>query len=107
MAPAGDVLRRRSCSSTPCKVVECIFKRAMHAGRLIRCQDLLSPGPERRRRRAAAEGCDLQRPTEMLARMAKADPQSVMAAHLIIERADVFELLGQRGCGFSQAGFKA
>src|ERR1700736_4679553 len=99
MAPAGDVLRRRSCSSTPCKVVECIFKRAMHAGRLVRCQNLLSPVLQRRRRRAAAQGCDFQRPAEMLARMAKADPQSIMAADLIIERADVFELLGQRGGG--------
>ena len=64
-------------------------KRSMHAGRIVRGQDLLPPGLERRSRRAAALGRDVERPAEMLARMAKPDAQAVMAADLIIERADM------------------
>ena len=44
----------------------------MHAERIVRCQNLLPPALERRRRRAAALGGDLERPAEMLARMAQA-----------------------------------
>src|SRR2546430_17674739 len=107
MAPAGDVLRRRSCSSTPYKVVERFLKGTMHAARIVGCQDLLPPGPECRRRGAAALRRDLQRPAEMLARVAQANPQSVMAADFIIKRADIFELLRQRRRGFGNAGFEA
>ena len=39
--------------------------------------------------------------------MAKADPQAVVAANLIIERADIVELLGQRRRSFDHAGFEA
>src|SRR5258707_15331139 len=78
----------------------------MYAGRLFRCQDLLSPIPELRCRRAAALGRDFQRPTEMLARMLEPDAQPVKAADFIIERADMFELLGERRRLLGCPGFK-
>src|SRR5258708_22926637 len=43
----------------------------------------------------------------MLARMAKADAQPVVSANVIIERADMFELLRQRWRGFDDTGFEA
>src|SRR5450755_4934214 len=107
MAPAGDVLRRRSCGCTPCKIVERILKGLMHAVRIVRCQDPLAPGLERCDRRTAALGGDLQRPAEMFAGMAKADAQSVVAANLIIERPDMVELLRQRRRGFDDTGCEA
>ena len=64
-------------------------KRAMHAVRIVRCQNLLPPGLQRRGRRAAASRRDLERPAEMFARMAQADAQAVVAADLVIERADI------------------
>src|SRR5580698_624248 len=96
-----------SCSSTPCKVVECIGKTTMHAVRIVRCQNPLPPVFQRRRRRAAVPGCDLQCPAEMFSRMAQADAQSVVTANPVIEGADIFELLRQRWCGFRDAGLKA
>ena len=39
--------------------------------------------------------------------MTKADPQAVMTANLVIERADIAELLGERRRGFDAAGFDA
>src|SRR5207244_12838345 len=96
MAPAGDVLRRRSCSSTPYKVVERFLKGTMHAARIVGCQDLLPPGPECRRRGAAALSRDLPRPAEMLARVAPAKPQSVMAAAFIINLAEARARIHQR-----------
>ena len=95
-ARAGDVLRLRSCSSTPCKIVEGVLERAMHAGRIFRGQDRLPPALQRRRRRAAVLRRDVERPAEMFSRMAKPDAQAVMAADLVIERADMAELLGER-----------
>src|SRR5882757_11413947 len=95
-----------SCSSTPCKIIECVLERSMDAVRLLRRQDPLPPGLERLRRRATALRCDLQRPAEMLARVLEPDAQSVMAAHFIIERADMAELFGQRRRGFGLSAFK-
>src|SRR5258708_26667605 len=43
----------------------------------------------------------------MLARMTKADAQPVQFADFIVERADMVELLRQRGWRFGYAGFKA
>jgi len=79
----------------------------MHSVRIVGCQNLLSPGLKLRRRRAAALGGNFQRPAEMLAGMAKTDAQSIMRANVIIERAELGELLGQRGRGFGDAGFEA
>src|SRR5260370_11159897 len=107
MVPACDVLRLKSCSSAPSKVVERILKRSMHAVRIVRCQNFLAPGLERQRRRAAASRCDFQRPAQMFARMAKADAQSIVTANFIIERADIFELLRERRRRFGDAGFDA
>src|SRR3984957_11927839 len=96
-----------SCSTTPCKNVECIGKFPMPPVRIVRCQNPLPPVLERRRGRAAMPGCNLQRPAEMLARMAQADAQSVVAANLVVEGADIFELLRQRRGGFHDAGLEA
>ena len=60
--------------------------------RIVRRQNLLPPGFERRRRRAAALRGDVERPAEMLARMAKADAQSVMRGKR-----------HHRACGYSRA----
>ncbi len=76
----------------------------MHAVLIVRRQYFLPPALERQRRRAAVLGGDLQRPAEMFARMAKADAQSIVAANVIVERADMFELLGKRWRGFDVAG---
>jgi len=67
----------------------------MHAVRIFRRQNFFPPGFERSGRRTAALGRDLQRPAEMLARMAKTDAEPVVAANLVIERADIVELLRQ------------
>jgi hypothetical protein len=74
---------------------------------IVRCQNALAPGLEPHGRRAAASGCNLERPAEMLARMAKADAQAIVTANFIIERADIFELLRQRRRGFGYSGFEA
>ena len=67
----------------------------MHAGGILGGENLLPPGFQRQRRRAAALRGNFQRPAEVLARMAKTDTQPVMAANLVIERADIVELLRQ------------
>src|SRR3954466_9831241 len=95
-----------SCSGAPCKVVISFAKRSLHAGGFFRRQDLLPPIPERPGRRAAAMGRNIERPAEMLARMAKPDAQAVVPADFVIERADIFELLGKRGRGLGYAGFE-
>ena len=79
----------------------------MHEVRAFRRQNPLAPGLERRRRCATVLGRDLQGPAEMLARMTKADAQTVMTADFVIERADIFELLGQGRRGFHDPGFDA
>src|ERR1700738_3644941 len=43
----------------------------------------------------------------MLARMTKADTQTVVTANFIIERANIMELLRERRRGFDHAGFEA
>src|SRR2546423_9144729 len=86
---ACAVLRLNSCSGTPCKVVIRLAKRSVHARRLVRGQNLLPPVLQRRRRRTAAEGGNVERPAEMLARMAQADAQAVEPADFVIERADM------------------
>ena len=83
----GDVLRLVSCSSTPCKIVECVLKRSMHACRLVGGQDRLTPVLQARGRGTAVLGGDFQRPAEMFARMPEPDAQAVMAQDRIVERA--------------------
>src|SRR5882757_6733361 len=95
-----------SCCSTPCKIIECVLERSMHAVRILRCQNPLPPGLERLRRRAAALRRDFQRPAEMLARVLEPDTQPVMAAHFIVEGADMAKLFGQRRRGLGLATFK-
>src|SRR6478735_11051429 len=78
----------------------------MHVDRIFRGQNFLSPGFDRGGRRSAALRRDVERPAEMLAGMTKPDAQTVMAADLIIERADIADLLRQRRHGFSSAGIQ-
>ena len=66
----------------------------------------MPPALERQHRRATVCCRDVERPAEMLARMAKPDTQAVMTADFVIERADIAELLGQRRRGFGNAGFE-
>ena len=79
----------------------------MHEVRTVCCQNPLAPIPEGRRRRPAVLGRGLQRPAKVLAGVTKADSQPVMTANLVIERADTFELLGQRRRGLDYPGFDA
>src|SRR6185369_12586220 len=102
---AGDVLRLTSCGSTPCKIVERVLERSMHPVRILRCQNVLPPALQLRGRRAAALRRDLQRPAEMFSCVLQANTQAVMAADLIVERADMAELLGKVRGGLGLAGF--
>src|SRR4051812_39105037 len=95
-----------SCSSAPGKIVKCVFQGFVDPTRIIRRKNSLTPGLQRLRRGAAALGCDLQRPTDMLACMANSDPQSVVKANLFVEGPDVFELLGQGWREFGLAAFE-
>src|SRR5689334_20119775 len=106
MTPARDVLRLTSCGSAPREVIECILQRAMHADRIFRGQNFLSPGLDRGGGRPAALCRDVEGPSEMLAGMAKPDAQAIMNADLIIERADIAELLRQRRYGFDGTGIQ-
>ena len=67
----------------------------MHPVRILRSQNVLPPALELRSRRAAALRGDLQRPAEMFSRVLQTDTQTVVTVDLIVERADMAELLGQ------------
>src|SRR6202041_2068625 len=86
-------------SRPPHKIVKRFADTSMGRLRIIRGQDASAPVLQHRRRRPAKAGRDFERPAEMLARMAKTDAQTVMAANLIIERADEPQLLGKRRRG--------
>src|SRR5690349_10980271 len=107
MAPACVVLRQTSCSSTPCKIVERVVERPLDLGRILRGEDFFAPGLELLGRDAAACSSHLERPGEMLSRMAQADAQAVMAADLVMERADQPELQWKGRCGLGLAACKA
>src|ERR1700733_9312508 len=96
-----------SCGSAPCKVAKCIMQRTMHAIGILGSQNLLPPGLANSRRRATDFRRNVQRPAEMLARMAKPDTQAIMADDFVVERADVFQLIGQRRRGFRDSSFQA
>src|SRR6202000_1383239 len=102
----GDFPRPNSCSSAPCKFVECLFKRAVHACRIIQGQDLPPPRLERGGRRTAAARGDIESPTEMLAGMTESDAQPVMRADLAIERADVVMLTVERRYRLGDTGLE-
>src|SRR5215472_14868027 len=101
-----DDLQPSSCNDTPCEIVERLAERGMHGGRLFRGQYLLSPGLELFGRHAAASSGNIERPAEMLARVAQPDTHAVMRAYLVIERADVGQLLRQRRLGFDGAAIE-
>src|SRR5437879_13523580 len=78
----------------------------MHAVRILGRQNLLPPALQRLRRRAAVLGRDLQRPAEMFSRVLQSDTQAIMAANLVVERAHMRELFGERWCRLRLAGFE-
>src|SRR5215831_18483401 len=102
-----DILRLDSCSRTPRKIFERVFERAMHPMRVVRCQDLLPPAFQLVGGRTAIERRELQRPAKMLAGVAKTDAQAVMAADLVIQRADKPELLRKRRRSLGRAAVEA
>src|SRR5215468_5100690 len=103
MAPACVVLRQTSCSSTPCKIVERVVERPLDLDRILRGQDFFAPGLELLRRHATACRGNLERPGEMFSRMTQAHAQTVVAADLVIETADVAELQRKRRRGLGLA----
>ena len=68
-----------------------------HFGRIVRGQHMRARGLELLRRDACGLRRRIERPAEMLARMAHADARAVMDQHFLVERADQIELLGERG----------
>src|ERR1041385_6600904 len=92
----GGVLRPGSCGGAPCKVAERVVQGTMHATRIFRGQNSLPPGFKTARRRAADLRRHVQRPAEMFAGVTKTDAQAVVADDVIIQRADISELIGER-----------
>src|SRR5579859_7321726 len=96
MAGVCGVRRPMSCSSTPSKIVERVREPLTNPRRILGSQDFLPPGFQLLGRRPADAGGGIERPAEMLARMAQPNAHPIMRANLVIERADIAELLRQR-----------
>src|SRR5215831_19025152 len=77
---------------------------AQHHGWFARREDLRARAFEEIERRARRVRRDLQRPAEVLARVAQADFAAVMAEHVLIERRDEFALAREARSRLAPAG---
>src|SRR3569832_2824543 len=78
----------------------------MNGAWILRGQDSSTPVLQDLCRRAAIAGRNFKRRTEVLARMAQADTQTVMTANLVVERADISQLFPKLWRGLGDAALK-
>ena len=72
------------------------MQRPLHLRGIGRGEDVLPPALEDIARRGAARGRDIERPAEMLAGVAQANASAVMRDDLVVEPAQVGELIAER-----------
>src|SRR5215467_15244222 len=103
---AIGVLRPWSCRGPPRQRRVGIGEATSGLGRLLGSQHPATPVFEQVTRSTDGDRSRIERPTEMLARMAQSDAKAMVREHLLIEGGDQGKLLTQRRRSFADAGGK-
>src|SRR5665213_1905015 len=99
--------RRRapgSCGGPPCKFVIGVGEQAARLSRLFGREHAGAVIFEKINRHAGGRRRGIERPSQVLARVASANRQPMMGEHLVVERVDQRELLRKRRRALSPAG---
>src|SRR6187551_403153 len=94
-SPSQQLPARASCRRSPGKIVERFREIAPRMRRLIGRENTTAMVLENFRRSGCRYRCLIERPAEMLACMAAADRQAVVAQHFIVETIDQSMLIQQ------------